>query len=283
MTSLGGDVDVVVVTHNSARSIASCLKSLEGNVRIGSIVVVDNASTDDTLQFVDLPVRWLQSGVNLGFGTGANRGAAVSRRPYICFLNPDLEARGRAIDLLAQQLDLDETTAIVGPTVLDPNGSLYPSARSFPRPLTAVGHAFVGLLWHENPWSRRYRQTDAEHPDWVSGTALVVRRDVFESLGGFDEGYFMYVEDLDLCWRARQLGHRVGFCEESVVVHEVGGSSVAAPTKTRRTLLVAHHRSAWRFARKSTSGNSRLMLPLYGLAIAGRLAFSLLAKKFRPE
>jgi N-acetylglucosaminyl-diphospho-decaprenol L-rhamnosyltransferase len=283
MTVRAADVDVVIVTHNSERTIVSCLESLRDNKHVVSITVVDNASTDATLRHIAPPVRVVGSTANLGFGAGANRGAAATTAPYLCVLNADLVLRSSAIDHLAEYLESNPSAAIVGPTVRNPDGTVYPSARSFPNPLTAAGHAFVGLFWHENPWSKRYRRSDSANPDWVSGTAMVVRRDVFESLGGFDEGYFMYVEDLDLCWRARQLGHQVGLCSDAVVVHEVGGSSLDAPVATKRKLLAAHHRSAWRFARKTASGFGYVMLPLYGFALGGRLCFTLLREKYRPK
>ncbi len=272
----GSSVHVVVVTYNSAKHISACLESLRSNQRLSSVVIVDNASTDATCEIIAAhssslpwPLKLVQTGVNLGFGRAVNRGIAtlpIDGR-YVCILNPDTVVGVGSLDRLASHLDGNPSVALVGPRVLDPDGSTYPSARSFPNPVVALGHAFLGLLWSSNPLSRRYRDSDDELPDWVSGTAMMVRRSAFEQIGGFDERYFMYVEDLDLCWRLRRCGWQIGFCAEASVEHEIGASGVGL----RRALLIEHHRSAWQFAKMSSTGPKRVLLPMYALALGARL------------
>jgi N-acetylglucosaminyl-diphospho-decaprenol L-rhamnosyltransferase len=271
------DVDVVVVTYNSARHIGSCLESLDGNDRVASIVVVDNLSTDDSLTLIAdrFPhVLVVRSGVNLGFGSAVNRGIAATssesnRHHYVCILNPDAVAESRAIDTLANYLDQHPAVALVGPEVRNIDGSTYPSARSFPNPIVGFGHAFLGIVWPNNPASKRYRRTDPESPDWISGTAMLARRTALEQVSGFDERYFMYVEDLDLCWRLRKAKWGIGFCPAAVVRHEIGGSSGTDRAANRR-LLFEHHRSTWLFVRRSTTGLSSVLLPFYAIALAAR-------------
>lgn len=280
-TSKPALVSVVVVTYNSARHIASCLESLAGNERLMSVVVVDNASTDATAEIIGSkipsmpwPVNFIQTGVNLGFGRAVNRGVASlpMANQYVCILNPDTVVGVAALDRLASYLDTHQHVALVGPRVQNPDGSTYASVRSFPNPLVALGHAFGGILWPNNPVSRRYRSTDPESPDWVSGTVMMVRRDAFEQVSGFDERYFMYVEDLDLCWRLRAAGWQIGFCSLAEVTHEIGGSGI----DSRRRLVIEHHRSAWQFAKASSTGTKRVLLPFYGLALLGRLTLVML-------
>ena len=198
---------------------------------------------------------------------------------------------------LADALDKDVGLAIVGPRVLEPDGTRYPSARRFPSLIEGAGHAIAGRILPHNRFSRRYRMTDMESADmgptsadsagpkgadsagpkgadwavpigvdWVSGSCMLVRRDVFEELGGFDEAYFMYGEDVDLCWRAHRAGYGVAYVPAASVTH-VGGIS------TRRTpyrMLAAHHRSALRFAARSLSGPRRLALPAVAVALGLR-------------
>jgi N-acetylglucosaminyl-diphospho-decaprenol L-rhamnosyltransferase len=271
-------VVVIVVTFNSARHIKPCLASIRDDRRIHSVIVVDNKSTDDTERIVrdHFPeFRFVQTGANIGFGRAVNRGlAAALDAEYVCILNPDAVLASGAIDALISFLDEHEHVAVVGPQVRNLDGSVYPSARSFPKPLTALGHAFLGVVWKDNPISNRYRNTDLNCPDWVSGTAMMARRVALDQVSGFDERYFMYVEDLDLCWRLRRQGWQIGYCADAVVTHEIGGSS-GNDRRSDRRLIVEHHRSAWRFARRSTSGFATVMLPLYAGALGVRLAFTL--------
>jgi N-acetylglucosaminyl-diphospho-decaprenol L-rhamnosyltransferase len=135
------------------------------------------------------------------------------------------------------------------------------------------------LFWRGNPWTRRYRLLGAEQhrervADWVSGASFLIRRDVFEAVGGFDEAYFMYVEDVDLCWRAHRAGWDVVYEPAARVVHEQGRSTSRHPYR----MLVAHHRSILRFANRSTEGRERLLLPLVALALAARLALASLER-----
>lgn len=260
--------DVVVVTYESERWIDGCLASLVDQPGVGRIVVVDNASTDATAavvgRFAERGVHWLALGVNCGFGSAANRGIASTASAAVLIVNPDLIVESGAVRTLRACLDADARLAIVGPAVTDLAGVAYPSARSFPNLVDAAGHAFIGLVWPSNPWSTRYL-----HPkrvEWVSGTAMLVRREAFESVGGFDESYFMYVEDVDLCWRLARAGWSVDVDDAAVVRHGVGGSSERAPYR----MIAAHHRSLWRFARRSATPTQRLALPLVAVGLAAR-------------
>jgi N-acetylglucosaminyl-diphospho-decaprenol L-rhamnosyltransferase len=271
--------DVVVVTFNSERHIKACLESLSNNRRLGAVIVVDNKSTDNTLKVVaeEFPdVRIVQTGANLGFGSAANRGlATIQDSKYVCILNPDTVFDPGAIDVLSTFLDDRREVAIVGPRVRNLDGTVYPSARSFPKPLTALGHALVGVFWKDNPISSHYRTTDLASPDWVSGTAMLARHAALHQVNGFDERYFMYVEDLDLCWRLRQARWQIGYCADAGVQHEIGGSSTEADKAVSRSLILEHHRSAWRFARRSTAGLQSVLLPFYAVALGVRLLLAL--------
>jgi N-acetylglucosaminyl-diphospho-decaprenol L-rhamnosyltransferase len=173
----------------------------------------------------------------------------------------------------------------VGPRIENPDGSWYPSARSFPSLADALGHAFLHFVAPGNRFSRRYKLLDWDHDsgrlvDWVSGTFVMVRREAFESVGGFDERYFMYVEDVDLCWRLRRAGWDVAYEPAGRVIHAIGASSELAPYR----MIVAHHRSLLRFAATTASGPRRLLLPAVavGLAVRAGLACAQRALRRRP-
>ena len=172
-------IDVVIVNYNTADHLRSCLASLDADLAdrrvIGEIVVVDNASSDRSRSVVaeHAGVRWLETGANLGFGSAANRGVAATTAAFVLVLNPDATVCCGAIAEMADAMRNDRVGA-VGPRVENPDGTVYPSTRSFPRVSDSVGHAFIGLFTTENRWSRRYLAPD--HPDWVSGTAMLLRR-----------------------------------------------------------------------------------------------------------
>jgi N-acetylglucosaminyl-diphospho-decaprenol L-rhamnosyltransferase len=281
-TDVSGRVGAVVVNYNAGAALARCVESLRES-GIGDIVVVDNGSNEGSSspgqagEVPELPVRLIAPPRNLGYGAGANLGARNSGFELLFICNPDLVVQPGAVARLAQALDARPDAALAGPMLLDPHGSVYPSGRSFPGLGDALGHGFAGLFWRNNPWTRRYRllgadQHRARDADWVSGAAFLVRRRAFEAVGGFDESYFMYVEDVDLCWRLHRAGWAVLYEASAHVVHEQGRSTSRHPYR----MLAAHHHSILRFAARSTSGRERLLLPLVTVALAARLALACL-------
>ena len=276
-------VDVVVVNYNAGRFLDACLTSIEnsaqvnGSAAVNRVLVVDNASTDDSQAIVAKHpnVELQQTGANLGFGRAANRGVAATNAPYVLLLNPDTEVDPKAIGELVAILNENVGTAVVGPQVLNADGTRYPSARSFPNLIDAAGHAFIGLITPNNPWSRRY--LNPGRIDWVSGTAMLLRRTAFDAVGGFDEDYFMYVEDVDLCWRLRKQAWSVAVAEKALVTHHIGGSSEQRPTR----MIVAHHRSLLRFEARTATGPRRLMLPAVALGLALRTLASTTSRFLR--
>ena len=179
------------------------------------MVVVDNGSVDGSEQVVRAAgAEWLPTGANLGYGRAANRGAAPAparAADYLLVCNPDLELGPGAVDALVSALAADPTLGVVGPGLWNDDGSLYPSARTFPDMVDAVGHGLLGLVAPGNRFTRRYRLLDWDHSrpaqvDWVSGACFLVRREAWDAVGGFDPAYFMYMEDVDLCWRLHRAG-----------------------------------------------------------------------------
>ena len=280
-SDISARVGAVVVDYNAGDVLARCVASLQRS-GVTDIVVVDNGSTDGSTALVrtlGVPCRLIRASRNGGYGAGANLGARSSQRELLFICNPDLVTEPDAIERLAEALDAHLDAAVAGPMLLETDGSVYPSGRTFPDLGEALGHGFVGLFWRDNPWTRRYRlvgdeQHRARNADWVSGASFLVRRDAFEAVGGFDEAYFMYVEDVDLCWRLHRAGWAVLYEPSSRVVHEQGRS----PSREPYRMLVAHHRSILRFAGRSTEGRRRLLLPLVAVALGARLVLASLER-----
>lgn len=267
-------VSAVVVSYNSAAYLPDCVRSLRAE-GVDDVVVVDNASADGSVAAVlasDPAVVVVETGANLGFGTGANRGVAATTGEYVLILNPDTVVEPGTVKALAEALDRDAGLGLVGPRMETPDGVLYPSVRRFPELGVAFGHAFLGLVRPANRFTRRYRMLDWDHDrpaadvDWVGGACLLVRRTAFDVVAGFDEGYFMYVEDVDLCWRLARAGWRIGYEPGGRVVHALGASSQLMPYR----MIAEHHRSLLRFAAKTSTGMRRAVVPVVAAGLAAR-------------
>jgi GT2 family glycosyltransferase len=214
---------IVVVNWNAGAALGGCLASLAAERAAGAeLILVDNASTDGSTvvarrEHPDL--RVVETGGNLGFGGGANRGAAAARGEIVVFLNPDARALPGAIATLVDTLLGVPGAGIAGGGLVDGRGRWAPaSARFAPVPHLLLDTT-VGRLG-----TRLWRMPRAV--DWVYGTFMAVRRDLFRQLGGFDARYFMYGEDLDLCYRAGRLGARTILVPAARAVH--GGNLSAA-------------------------------------------------------
>ena len=261
-----------MVSHNAAAVLGDCLRSLRDEVR--GIVVVDNASSDGSeavATSLGPPVTWVPAGANLGYGRAANLGVARTAGAAVLVCNPDLVLHPGAVAALWGALEADPAVGIVGPRLRNLDGSIYPSARAFPSLVDAVGHGAFGAIWPTNPFSRRYKLLDWDHGearriDWVSGACMLVRREAWDALAGFDAGYFMYMEDVDLCWRAWRAGWAVAYEPAAEVTHAQGVSTGAVPYR----MIAAHHWSLWRFARRTTVGWRRALLPVVGAGLAVR-------------
>jgi N-acetylglucosaminyl-diphospho-decaprenol L-rhamnosyltransferase len=273
-------VDVVIVNFNGGTALTDAVRALR-SAQARRIVVVDNASTDDSLERLskeDTAVLVVSEGANLGYGTAANRGVATCDAPYVLVMNPDVEVAQDTLCILAQVLDEQHDVAVVGPRIVNADGTTYPSARRFPNLGLGAAHAFLGLFWPHNAWSASYRNENrrqgevvARDTDWVSGACALVRKVAFDSVHGFDERYFMYVEDLDLCWRLHRAAWRVRYEPRATARHAQGLSTRLQPYK----MLLAHHRSTWRFAVKSMTGRRRPLLVLVGAGLAARFVAAL--------
>jgi GT2 family glycosyltransferase len=223
-------VDVVIVSYNSRATLRACVEPLAGEDWI-QVIVADNASADGSLAAIaDLPLTALGLARNFGFAYACNRGAEAGSAPSILFLNPDGRIEPDALRRLLAVLDGSDTVAAAAPRIRSSDGELELSLRRFPRLRSTYGQAlFLHRLLPHASWAdevvrdpSRYERPGA--PDWASGACLLVRRSAFEQVGGWDESFFLYGEDVDLCWRFSRAGQRVVFDPAATATH-VGGAS----------------------------------------------------------
>jgi N-acetylglucosaminyl-diphospho-decaprenol L-rhamnosyltransferase len=279
----------VVVNYESGPLLAACVESLLADESAGEpeVVVVDNGSRDGSvaqLRRARPDVRVLDAGENLGYAAAANRGIAATHAPVVAVCNSDLEVHPGMAAAMLVRFDREPDLAAVGPVLRNPDGSQYPSARAVPAPTVAAGHALLGRIAPRNRFTRRYRQLDVDPTvprdvDWVSGAMLFLRRSALASVGGWDERYFMYMEDIDLCWRLRRLGWRIAYEPGGSAMHVQGASTDRHPYR----MIVEHHRSVYRFATQRWRGAQRWLLLPAAVFLGARAAVELVARALGPR
>jgi N-acetylglucosaminyl-diphospho-decaprenol L-rhamnosyltransferase len=252
-------VDVVVVSYNSRDELRECVEPLAalGDV---NVIVVDNASSDGSLEAVaDLRVKPIALDRNGGFGHGCNVGWRAGGSPYVLFLNPDARTDASSLNRLVDVLELTPDAGAAAPRIAHTDGTLDYSLRRYPRLRSTYARAlFLHRVFPRASWTDEVIRDPTVYegrrsPDWVSGACILVRRSVLEQLDGFDEGFFMYCEDIDLCRRIHDGGHDLVYEPAAVVTH-VGGAS--AP---RASLLPVLAASRLRYAGKHWSAPAALL------------------------
>ena len=251
-------VSAVLVNYNAGDELRRALQSLADELAGQSweAVVVDNASVDGSIAIVDqfAPMaRAIRNTENVGFGRGINQALAATTGPLVLLMNPDCRLVAGAIDMLKTVLAKEKECAIVGPRILNPDGSVQGSARGDPDMLTGLfgrtallRRLFPGLgVSKRNLVSSDAVRAGAESVvvDWLSGACMLARRDALDTVGGFDEAYFLYWEDADLCRRLRSRGYHVQYVPGATAIHRVGHSS----RTVRGVAIRAFHESAYRY------------------------------------
>lgn len=279
------EIAVAVVNYNTRGALRQCLDSVraDGPSELAELVVVDNGSTDGSPEMVaeEFPgVELYVDRSNPGYGAAGNRALAETGAPIVLLLNSDTRLRPGALAALRTHLDEHSRTGLVGPRLLNPDGSLQPSCYPFPGPLStllAEGQAkyFIRFV----PGLRRHYLRTWDHDrvrriPWVLGAAIAIRRSSFEEVGGFAEEYFMYFEEVDLCYRLDQAGWQVHFTPAAEVVHTGGAST----DRLRADMRVQYYRSLLQFYRRHRSSAEVLALQA---TIRGAAAANLLRDRVR--
>jgi N-acetylglucosaminyl-diphospho-decaprenol L-rhamnosyltransferase len=257
-------VDVVVVSYESRDCVVPALRSAIEDAGVpATVTLVDNASSDGTADAVrvELPsVRVITNRQNLGFGAACNQGWRGGSAPFALFLNPDAALRRDALAALLRVLESRPDAGIAGPLTRNADGTVQVSTGP---DLTLAGE------WHQRRLVRGVARrdpralaraaqwhADEREVDWVSGSCLLARRSCLEQTGGFDEGFFLYEEDADLCRRARAAGWKVLFTPAAEAVHQVGRSMARAPLRA----AFEYQRSHLLYYRRHNGAASRLAL-----------------------
>ncbi|MCW5983189.1 MAG: glycosyltransferase family 2 protein [Bryobacteraceae bacterium] len=250
-------LSIVTVNYFSEQKLARCLRSLEQQPEPVEVIVADNGSDpaqSSSIRSAYPSVAWRSMGRNCGFSAACNAGAQLAQSDKLLFLNPDTIVKPGALLALALALDSSEyANSILGCAIRDADGAMQLSCRRFPDWKTFVAGRFSLLtrLAPGNSWSSEYLMSDFDHQsiravDWVSGAAMAMSRRTFGRLGGFDERFFLYFEDVDICKRGAALGIGTYYFPDAEVEHLIGGSSERIPVRA----LTYRHQSMWKYYKR---------------------------------
>lgn len=253
---------VITVSYGSGEVLEAFLRSLRFFHGEGvPVVVVDNKPDEGGVSHLadQFNAVYVPLSSNPGYGAGMNAGVAAlsNAESYVgsyFFCNPDLRFTETVVEALTYQLQVDERAGSIGPRLRNVDGTTYPSARQIPSVGTGIGHALFSRIWKSNPWSRAYQNaSDYERlrtAGWLSGAAVMVKREAFERIGGWDEAYFMHFEDIDLGFRLGRAGFTNLF-DPAVSIEHVGAHSTKKHAVRVEQAMTA---SAVRFMRKRYAG-----------------------------
>jgi len=284
----------VCIVHYEARDqLMECLESFKEYPPTVPyrIVVADNSAEKASLRDAVEPfprVTLIELERNIGFSAANDRAASQADEKYLFFLNPDTRIGKGTLDSMVEFLEEHPEFGIIGPKNVGPDGEIQQSCRKFPSYRTAIANRYSLLtrLFPNNTISKEYLMTsiDRTEPrevDWVSGAALMILRRDFEKLGGFDENFWMYAEDVDLCYRLNRMGKKVCYYPSASVVHRIGCSS----RRNRFRALWERHRSMYTYYKKHYSLDIPLIdfMTLLGIVLRGVLFLGLEALGRSPH
>jgi GT2 family glycosyltransferase len=260
-------VSAIIVSFNSEAHLDRCLSAVLRDDY--EVVVVDCASKDRSVAIVRErypTVRVSELDQNVGYGVGNNEGAALARGEYLLLLNPDAWPVKDAIARLATFLDAHPRAALVGPRLLNPDGSLQPSVRGFPS-LWRLATEYFFLRWFAPRtrllnafYAANFDHRSQREAEFVAGAAVLVRRQAFNDVGGFDPAFFMFNDEVDLCRRLRDVGWTIEFTPEAEFIHVGGASTRTAASDMYREQLRSHLRFLAKHESPRAAENARVLL-----------------------
>jgi len=266
------ELSIVIVSHNVRENLRQCLKGLAIEPDFYEVLVVDNHSQDGTIQMLEKEYPWvglIKNQVNLGFSRAANQGMKLWSGDFILLLNPDTLANPADLRPMLEYLRQNRRVGILGCQILDTKGERQFSGRSFPGFNTSFSsnQSILNRILPNNPWSKSYlgKELNLDAPgevDWVSGSCLLLKREMLKQTGLLDERFFMYVEDVDLCKRARENSWKVVYFPQVKIIHSNGRSV----RKRKLKMLAEHHKSMYYYFTKHY-GHQKIFVGLVYLGV----------------
>jgi GT2 family glycosyltransferase len=270
-----------IVNYNTKKDLKKCLKSILKNPPDCSyqIIIVDNNSKDGSRKFLkeikNKNITYILNKKNMGFGKACNQIAAYANNYYILFLNPDVEVTKDSINGLIDFLQKHNQTGVVTGKLLFPDKSFQLSCRQFPTIFRVLfgRESFLRRISPNNSISRQYLMTDLNYdkiqfPDWIRGAVMLFKSSLFKKIGGFDERFFLFFEDTDICFYLRKRGYKIAYFPEAVFYHKLGSSTSKEKLKTK----IVHNISMFYYIRKNMNYSFSVLSILF-IALIIRLVF----------
>jgi hypothetical protein len=248
-------LSIILVTHNQQKALSSCLDSIYRNQCPPDfeLIVVDNHSQPPISKYLKnkFPdIVWIENNRNLGYAKAVNQGIRISKGGYTLVLNSDTVLFRESLYVLVSFMHSHKRAAAAGGKILDSQGLVQPTCRRFPVYLNTLFNrsSILTRLLPKNRFSRRYLLTNWNHNnirrvDWVCGAFIILRKEVLEKVGYFDESYFMYCEEMDWCWRAKKMGYKIYYVPEAKLIHKQNPDHYIKK-------IIQHHRSMYLFYKK---------------------------------
>jgi len=280
-------ITISIVSYNSLNFLRECLDSIlkDPPALEYEIIVVDNASCDGTVEFVrkNYPeITLISNSRNIGFAAANNRAIEKSNSKYILLMNSDCRVYKKSLDNLVEFMEKNPGVGITGPKIVNSDGTIQLSCRRFPSLLNAAAHTILADIFPHNPFSKKYKLADICRDntfkvDWVSGSCMIIRKKSLEDTGVLDEKYFMYVEDLDICYRMWQKNWEVYYYPKALIMHHVAGSSSGKKIKSSFRMQKSVFYFFWKNYRKDWR---IILIPLLILILGFRLFLSIVKNSF---
>jgi N-acetylglucosaminyl-diphospho-decaprenol L-rhamnosyltransferase len=257
------DLSCIIVNYKNSEPLKDCLASLYQTVqRIDfETIIIDNSENDlglKPLKELYPKAQFVSNSSNVGFAKANNQAAKIAQGKVLIFLNPDTILSDQAIDSMYKYYCSHKETGVLGPKVVDPEGSLQYSCRRYPTLWTGLfnRYSILSRLFPENRFTSQYLMLDSDHNeirqvDWLSGCCLMVSKSTFENSHGFDENYFLFNEDVDLCRTIKQAGKEVIYFPEATIIHHVSTSN----SKTTARVIIQRHLGMMHYFKKHHGQN----------------------------
>jgi N-acetylglucosaminyl-diphospho-decaprenol L-rhamnosyltransferase len=281
------NLSCIIVNYYNSTPLANCLESVYRTLKQISfeVILVDNSLNDPGMESLKQSypeIRYIQNSANTGFSKANNQAVQSAQGEMLLFLNPDTILTDQAIEGMLEHLKSNPDIGALGPKVLNTDGSLQYSCRRFPTIMTGFfnRYSLLSRWFPDNPYSVRYMMKDFSHAetrevDWLSGCCLMVPQAVFEKAGGFDEHYFLFNEDIDLCRAIHQKGFKIIYFPSAEITHHISTSNSKVPVK----IIIKRHLGMSHYYRKNHGNNpvARLIVNIMiSLRCLSQLAFNIL-------
>lgn len=272
-------LSIIIVNWNVRELLAKTLAAIyqyPATIDDFEVIVIDNDSSDDSAEMVrnDFPeVKLVSNQKNVGFGSANNQGLEIAQGDYILFLNPDTEVQQNALDLYIDKFRKDPQLGAMGVKLLNSDGSLQPSCKRFPDLDTIIYNGFMlDILFaksktfgaYEMSWFDHQKELEVDQP---MGAALGVRKSVLDQVGGFDQNYFMYFEEVDLCYRIKQAGFKIVYYPQASIIHHGGRST----TQAQMSMNSSWYKSFFYYLRKNKNYPALLIIMTLSLITLGKI------------